>query len=178
MYGEVLSKKIIRTNLIAILAERSGSYTGTGKNQDNKEFSGTLELKTVANEKGISLKFSAIGTEGNEFNKNTNLYSKDTILFSEEWAIICYDSKNELALWSLNSSIGTMAKFHLRRFRQISGTRSLFIFGYGSPESNTIYREEISIELLENGELSYNYSWGESGGHFLSRLTVTMKKTG
>ena len=154
MYGEVLSKKIIRTNFIAILAERSVSYTGTGKNHDNKEFCGTLELGTIANNKGVSLEFRAVGTEGNEFNKDTNLYSRDTVLFSEESSIICYDSKNELALWSLNSNIGTMAKFHLRRFRQISGTRSLFIFGYGSPENNTIYREEISIELWENGELS------------------------
>ena len=118
-----------------------------------------------------------MGVEGVEFNKDTTLYNRDTILFNEEYTLICSDNKNHLSLWTLNNNIGTLIKFDLRRFRQVSPKHCLFIFGYGDPEDNNVFREEITIELWDNDELSYNYSWGEAGGHFLSRSTISMKKT-
>ncbi len=90
--------------------------------------------------------------------------------------MICNDSENKLTLWTLNNNIGTMARFDLRRFRQVSPKHCLFIFGFGDPDDNNVFREEITIELWDEGDLSYNYSWGEAGGHFLSRSTVKMKK--
>jgi hypothetical protein len=90
--------------------------------------------------------------------------------------MICNDSNNELSLWTLNNNIGTMVKFDLRRYKQFTQRRHLYIFGFGNPEDNSVFREEIAIELHEDGDISYNYSWGEAGGLFLSRSTVKMKK--
>ncbi len=167
------SKKI---NLLEVLAKRDGHYLGKGVNHENKEFQGTLALRSIVNKKGVSLKYKAIGVEGNEFNKDTTLYNHETILYNEEYTLICNDSENKLTLWTLNNNIGTMARFDLRRYRQVSPKHSLFIFGFGDPEDNNVFREEITIELWDDGDLSYNYSWGEAGGHFLSRSTVRMKK--
>ncbi len=166
-----------KVDYIEILRKRAGNYMGQGVNHEHKKFKGNLELRSIVNDKGLSIKYKAIGIEGIEFNNETTLYNEDTILYNEEHSVICSDSNNQLSLWTLNNNIGTMVKFELRRFRQVSSKRSLFIFGYGDPEDNTVFREEISLELWENGDLSYNYSWGENGGHFLSRSTIRMKKT-
>ncbi len=160
-----------------MLSKRDGNYMGIGVNHENKEFQGKLELRTIVNKKGVALKYSAVGVKGNEFNKDSMLFNGDTILYNEENTVICNDSENRLTLWTLNNNIGTMARFDLRRFRQVSSKHSLFIFGYGDPEDNNIFREEITMELWDNNDLSYNYSWGEAGGHFLSRSTIRMKKT-
>jgi hypothetical protein len=161
-----------------ILRKRAGIYMGHGINHENKKFKGDLELRNVVNNKGVSLKYKAVGTDGVEFNKETTLYNSETILYNEEWTLICSDSDNKLCLWTLNNNIGTMAKFDLRRYRHVSNKHQLFIFGYGEADDNAVFREEITIELWDNGDLSYNYSWGEAGGMFLSRSTIRMKKIG
>jgi hypothetical protein len=169
----VKEKKI---NLLEILVKHEGTYTGFGKDQDEKEFKGSLEMSNVAGNKGVLIRYRAIGVEGNEFNKSTTLFNRDTVLFNEETTIICYDNQNKLSLWTLNNKIGTMTKFDFRRYRQVSSKHSLFIFGFGAQEDNNVFREEITIELWENQDISYNYSWGEAGGHFLSRSVIRMKK--
>lgn len=171
-----MQSKNKKINLLDILTKRDGNYMGIGINHENKEFQGTLTLTSIVNNKGVSLRYKAIGIDGNEFNKDTNLYNHETILYNEEYTLICNDSENKLALWTLNNNIGTMARFDLRRFRQVSPKHCLFIFGFGDPDDNNVFREEITIELWDEGDLSYNYSWGEAGGHFLSRSTVKMKK--
>jgi len=37
-------------------------------------------------------------------------------------------------------------------------------------------REEISIEFMDNGDLSYDYYWGMPDGEFMKHSTATMKK--
>lgn len=167
------SKKL---NLLELLTKREGKYVGIGVNHEKKDFKGILEVKSVVNHKGVSFRYKAIGMAGTEFNKDTVLYNEETVLYNEEYTIICYDNENKLALWTLNNNIGTMVRFDLRRYRQVSPKHILFIFGYGDPDDNNIFREEITIELWDNDDLSYNYSWGEAGGHFLSRSSVRMKK--
>lgn len=169
-------KKKSKSEPLSIFQKFEGHYRGNGINHENKEFTGNLELKSIVNKKGIAITYKAIGNDGIEFNKETTLYNKDTIFYNEEYAIICYDCDNKLTLWTLNSSIGTMAKFDLRRQRQASSKHFIFIFGFGDIADDTIFREEITIELWENGDLSYNYSWGEAGGLFLSRFTLRLKK--
>lgn len=158
------------------LVNRSGYYAGTGTNHEKKEFRGELDLKTIVNGKGVLISYRAVGISGIEFNKDEHLYNRETVMYNEESTFICYDKNNELSLWTLNNNIGTMVKFDLRRFKQFSTKRNLYIFGFGDPLDNNVFREEITIELHENGDISYNYSWGEAGGLFLSRSTIQMKK--
>jgi len=164
-------------HLLEILLKCAGHYMGLGVNHEKKEFKGDLELIPIVNKKGLLLKYRAVGTKGIEFNKPESLYNLETILYNEEHTIIAYDNKNRLSLWTLNLNVNTFVKFDLKHYKQVAPKRYLFIFGFGKPEDSTIYREEITIELWENGDISYNYAWGESEGHFVSRSTVRMKKT-
>jgi hypothetical protein len=175
--NKVMPVKEKKLNLLEHLVKFDGNYMGIGKNHEEKEFKATLEMRSVVSRKGVMMIYRAIGVDGTEFNKDITLYNRDTILFNEEATLICYDPENKLTLWTLNSNIGTMARFDLRRYRQVSSKHSLFIFGFGDPDDNNVFREEITIELWENGDLSYNYSWGEAGGHFLARSNVRMKRT-
>ena len=164
-------------HLIDVLQKWTGHYKGIGLNHENKEFKGDLELSSIVNHRGLLIKYKSVGTSGIEFNKPESLYNIDTMLYNEEHTIIALDNINNLSLWTLNSSYNTFIKFDLRRYKQIIPKRHLFIFGFGNPKDFKIYREEITIELWENGDLGYNYAWGESEGHFVSRSTIRMKKT-
>ena len=164
-------------DLLEVLMKRSGHYMGIGVNHEHKEFKGDFEIIPVVNKRGIHIKYKAVGTSGVEFNKHESLYNIDTILFNEEHTVIAYDNNNRLSLWTLNNNITTFIKFDLRRYKQVTPKRHLFIFGFGNPDNNNIYREEITIELWDNGDLSYNYAWGEPEGHFVSRSTIRMKKS-
>lgn len=165
-----------KINLLEHLVKHDGRYEGIGSNHEDKEFKGMLEVRSVVNNKGVTFRYKAIGLAGTEFNDPKALYNEDTVLYNEEYTIICNDNENKIALWTLNNNIGTLVRFDLRRFRQVSPKHAIFIFGYGDPEDNNIFREEITIELWENKDLSYNYSWGEAGGLFLARFSVRMKK--
>ncbi len=164
-----------KTELLDAFIGKEGIYTGSGINHENHEFRGHLELKRIINNKGIEIKYNAIGIEGTELNKANTLFNENTILYSEENTIIAYDSENKLCLWTLNSNIPSMVKFDLRRYREIAGKKHIFIFGFGDPDENVLFREEISIELSKN-EITYSYSWGQADGMFISHSTATMKK--
>lgn len=165
-----------KANLLEVFIGKEGVYTGTGINHENTVFNSQMELKRIINGRGVEIKYKAIGIEGSELNKPTALYNEETILFNEENTIIAYDSQNKLCLWTLNSNIPSMVKFDLRRFREISGKKHIFIFGFGDPAVDVIFREEISIEISANDEITYSYSWGQADGMFISHSTATMKK--
>ncbi len=161
---------------LQILIKNAGFYTGFGVNHEDKQFKGLLEITPVINNKGVVIKYRAVGTTGDEFEKSVNLYSRDTILFSEEHSLIAHDNHNKLCLWTLNNNVPTVCVFKLRRFRRIPNDKTIFIFGFGDKDDDKIFREEIIIEIWDAGSIAYNYFWGEAGGHFLSRSQIIMRK--
>ncbi len=159
-----------------ILVNSAGFYTGFGVNHEDKQFRGLLEITPVVNNRGVNVKYRAVGTMGDEFEKDINLFSKDTILYNEEHTLIAYNNHNKLCLWTLNNNAPTVCLFKLRRFRRIPGNKTIMIFGFGDRGDDKIFREEISMEIWDAGNIAYNYFWGEPGGLFLSRSTVIMRK--
>ncbi len=49
-----------------------------------------------------------------------------------------------------------------------------FTFGFNTPSDRSTFREEITLDLWPNQELSYTYSWGMPGGEFKERSGVRM----
>ena len=165
-----------KLDLLDIFNGRDGSYMGFGSDLDERQFRGELEVKHIAGGKGISLKFKAVGINGTDFNNPINLFNQDTISYNEEYSTIAYDTDNRLSLWTISSNIPTMVKFGLRRYREVSQDKHIFIFGFGEPDDGSVFREEITIELSGNNEFAYNYSWGQSDGMFLARWSAIMKR--
>jgi len=165
-------------DILSLLRKYEGNYRGFGYNHENRKFRGRLNIKPIVSNMGIYIHYTAIGTEGANLNKPTTLYTKETAIYNEEHITIALDHENNLKLWSLNSNIGTMIIFDFRGMKYITNQKKhIVIFGYGTIEDNTMFREEITIELWDNGEIGYSYTWGESKGLFLSRSFITMKKT-
>ncbi len=160
-----------------MLRKYEGNYRGIGYNHEEKKFRGRLNIKPVVNNKGIYIHYTAIGTHGDYLNKQATLYSKETAIYNEEHNTIALDHENNLKLWNLNSNLGTMITFDFRGMKYITNQKHVIIFGYGKIEDNTNFREEITFELWDNGDIGYNYTWGEPKGTFLAHSSVTMKKT-
>lgn len=165
-----------KTDLLEIFRSKDGTYMGFGTDIDDRQFRGDLEVKHIAGGKGISLKFKAVGMSGTEFNKHTHLYNEDTVLYNEEYGTIAFDTDNRLSLWVISSNIPTMVKFGLRRYREVSKDKHIFIFGFGEPDDGSVFREEITIELTGDNDFAYNYSWGQSDGMFIARWSAILKR--
>ena len=165
-----------KINILNIFKDRDGTYLGFGADIDDRQFRGDLEVRHIAGGKGIALKYKAVGMEGSEMNNSSHLYNEETILYNEEYSTIAYDTKNHLCLWALSTNIPTMVKFNLRHYREVSQNQFVLIFGFGDKEDSTTFREEITIELTGDSEITYNYSWGQPDGTSLAGSSVTMKK--
>jgi hypothetical protein len=161
---------------LKILINSSGFYTGFGVNHEDKQFKGILEITPVVGNRGVYVKYRAVGMKEQGPAKDIELYNRDMQLFNEEHTLIAYNNDNKLCLWTLNSNVPTVCVFKLRRFRRIPNVKSIIIFGFGSKEDSEHFREEIAIEIWDAGNIGYNYYWGEAGGHFLARSTVIMRK--
>jgi len=143
-------------NVIASLSEASGKYKGNGINHDNEDFVGSLEINKVLGKKGIELLFSAVG--------------KDGTCYHNEKTIISTDFNGKIMMWNLNSNSPGMAVLELR------STDNGIVFGIGQSEDRNSFREEVKIELDQDG-VGYHYSWGMPGEEFKYRSGLKMTRT-
>ena len=160
---------------LTFIAGHAGYFRGIGLNNSDQQFVGELTIKKIVSGIGVTLDYKAIGIEGEEYQKFNTLFSKHQILFNEEHSLVSYDSENNLCMWSLNLNIGTTVVFEFRRMKEV-GEKMVLIFGFGDYTDNEMFREEISLEFWQNGDISHNYAWGESGGVFLARSACRMSR--
>jgi hypothetical protein len=153
---------LVEMKLLSLLGLKEGRYTGTGLNDGHQKFTGELILNPVVNNYGVHIAYKATGIDGT--------------VYSEEHTLISLNNENKLCLWTLNSNFHTTIVFDFKSHKRIPGEKDILIFGFGNAKDNSMFREEISIELFDNGRLSYNYYWGMPNGVFMKRSSITMKK--
>ena len=144
------------------LCNKSGKYVGEGMTDHDKCFTGYLDIEPVINNDGVQLKFKTI--------------DKDGTIQNEEHTLIALNTENIISLWTLNNSFHTYIPFEFRDHKKINGDKEILIFCFGDVRKNKSFREEISLELYENGDIGYNYFWGFPSGEFLARSNSLMKK--
>ncbi len=152
---------MVEMKLLSLLGLKAGKYSGEGLNDGHQKFTGELILMPVVNNYGVHIAYKATGM--------------NSTVLSEEYTLISLSNENKLCLWTLNSNFHTTITFDFKSHKRILREKDIIIFGFGNPDDNTIFREEISIELFDNGELSYNYYWGMPDGVFMKHSSVTMK---
>jgi hypothetical protein len=158
----VFAPGLVEKKLLSLLGLKAGRYTGQGLNDGHQKFTGELVLTPVVNNFGVHIAYKAAG--------------KDGTVYSEEHTLISLNNENKLSLWTLNSNFHTTITFDFKSHKRIPGEKDIIIFGYGDSEDNSMFREEIDIELFDNGTLGYNYYWGMPDGVFMKRSSVKMKK--
>ncbi len=148
--------------ILSLLGLKAGRYTGKGLNDGYQKFTGELILTSVVNNYGVLIGYKATG--------------KNRTVYNEEHTLISLNNQNKLCLWTLNSNFHTTITFDFKSHKRFPGRKDIIIFGYGDTENTSNFREEIAIELFDNGELGYNYFWGLPDGTFVKHSSITMKK--
>jgi hypothetical protein len=154
-------------DFIGLLGERAGSYSGITENQAGQGYRTTLEIAPLADREGYSLLYQAGGLDG-------------TVYFTEESTIELRGEEVDLLV--PGASVKGMdpdkpVRFELRREEAADGSFRGFVFGFGDILDRTIFREEITIDLWENGDVGYRYAWGEPGEDLVPRTATRMKRT-
>lgn len=148
--------------LLELFTSRTGTYSGKGMKDNHSEFSAQVDLYSIVNNDGISIKYKALDNYGD--------------LFGEEHTVISLNTENKLTLWTLNSNFHTMHIFKFKNYKRIPHIKDILIFGFDTPEPQNDHREEITFELWDNGNLSYHYFWGWPNGEFLTCTNLTLSK--
>lgn len=143
------------------LSLRTGKYSGEGVYDFEDKFNGQLELKSIIDNYGIQIRYKMMG-EGNE-------------KYHEENTLIALNGDNIVTLWTLNSDFHTNISFEIRDHKR-AGDKESIIFGFSEAGHDDNFREEIIIDLYDNGDFGYNYFWGLPNGEFFSRSNCVLKK--
>jgi hypothetical protein len=157
----LVSPALYMKQLLEMLSSRAGVYEGIGLN-DHHQFNGRIEIIPVVGDYGININYKAEGI--------------DNDVFQIEHNIIALNNENKITLYTLNNKFNTMLMFEFRHHKRIHGEKDILIFGFGDATDKFIFREEISIELWDNGNISYNYFWGHPTGDFLARSNIMLSK--
>jgi len=148
-------------NIITNLNFRKGEYEGQGINHEGQPFVGRLSLKPAVQDRGVSITFTATGFDGT--------------IFHQEQSLISMNMAEKLCLWNLNTNVPGLLEHSYRREENLDAGSS-YVFGFGETENRNSFREEIGIDLWNNGEISYRYLWGMPSGDFAPRSSVRMKR--
>ena len=137
-----------------------GRYQGEGINHEGQPFKGMLFLSPVFGGKGFNLQFKAEGKDGS--------------IYHQEESKLAPMMDGTLCLWNFNTNTPGLVPHELRKFE--NSDHSKFTFGFNQPSDTNSFREEITLELWSNGDISYSYSWGLPQGEFKERSALRMKK--
>lgn len=142
-------------NLFAL----NGSYFGSGVNHENQKFEGSIQLTPIAGGKGAQLSFKATGLDGKIYHEETSLLGPG------------FDEKPCLFVLSNNHPAVTP---HVLKSEAQTSEGSLYVFGFGKISDPNSFREEITLQIFQDGSVSYTYAWGLPGGEFQERSGVRM----
>ena len=144
-------------DLIEVLKQLQGTYSGSGINHENQKFVGKMQLDPIVCGAGLQIKFEAKGL--------------DEEIYHTELSTIATDFNKKIKMWNLNSNTPAMTELALEE-----STDTKAIFRYGNITENETFREEIHIEVIDK-KISYDYHWGLPGGEFRLRSGVKMSRT-
>lgn len=146
-----------------ILSKTCGSYVGEGINHEGQAFTGRFLLKPILDGRGFAIEFSAT--------------RKDGTVYHKEESRIAPSLGEKLTLWNFNTNTPGLVPHELRSLKPKSESIASFVFGFNQPTDSKSFREEVALDIWNNGEVSYTYSWGLPGGEFKERSGVRMRKT-
>ncbi len=147
-------------HILHLLAEHRGLYQGEGRNHVGECFTGRLELLRLPEDRTMAIRFSAAAPDG-------------TIYHAEE-SIVADEAEDVVLVVESENMPEKVLEHRFRREEAADGSFHAFVFGYNEVGDRESFRQEIAIELWENGDIGYRYSWGLPGGEFEPRSSVRM----
>jgi hypothetical protein len=147
-------------NILTALLAQPRIFTGHGTNHEGEAFVGRMEIQALIGSSALMLHYSATGMDGK------HLHGEATLLGNSQDGKLC--------LWPVMEELPLVLP-HPEVSRSISKDGELaVVFASGPHEMREIFREEITIQLHANGELTYAHSWGMPGGEFQARSSCVL----
>ncbi|MEQ1723551.1 MAG: VOC family protein [Pseudobdellovibrio sp.] len=146
---------------LQILNSICGTYQGEGTNHEDQVFNAIFKLKPLFNGKGFSLQFTATGKDGTVFHK--------------EESTLALALNEKLTLWNFNTNSPALIAHELKTSAIRPDCKASLLFGFNEISDVKSFREEVALDIWNNGEVSYTYSWAMPGGEFKERSSVRMK---
>jgi hypothetical protein len=150
--------KELRKIMIQKLSKLTGLYIGEGLNHEGQKFEAVFNISNT-HPSGLAFFYEARGNNGTVFHSENSLVGKSL-------------SQN-LSLWVLSSNHPAIIEHPLKK-QETTDAGQKFIFGFGNVEDRNSFREEIHLEVLENG-LRYTYHWGMPNQEFAERSGCFLK---
>ncbi|WP_374587407.1 hypothetical protein [Ideonella dechloratans] len=155
-------------DLIQALSRGPQQWRGLGRNHEDEEFTGRLELQPLVEERGVLLRYRA-------------LRLPDGRLVHEEATLLARDTEGRLCLWPVMSELPGIWCHHIvlaeGRLDAAPDTRGRWEarFATDPREARDSFRQEIRLTLDPAGELRYAHAWGLPGGDFGERSACAMR---
>jgi hypothetical protein len=144
---------------VELLLQRAGQYQGHGINHEDQPFHGELEIGPLLGNRGVTLKFRAVGIDGT--------------VYHDERSWVAPDEGGEIAMWSIHSNGEGVLKHTRRNGAGVEGANTL-VFGLGDRNDPAVFRIEVALDLWADGAVGYRFAWGQPGGEFKPRSSVRM----
>jgi hypothetical protein len=147
---------------LTLLATRTGTYAGAGVNHEGEAFRGVLRMHAVLGGRGTRLRFVATRADG--------------VVLHEEETLIGADPTGSPTLVTLSSNLPGLLAHDLVDVHR--GDAVQLVFRHGDVGDDSVFREEIRLDLLPEGDVAYSFAWGLPGGAFADRSSVCMRRIG
>ena len=148
-------------NIVTELKKYIGEYSGEGINHEQQKFLAEFKLGKIVSGKGFELNFLAKGTDGS--------------MFHEEKSLLCSSLDETLTLWNFNNNCPGLVPHKLDSVKKTDGGLELK-FNYNDLSNQNLFREEVKLQLFDDGNMGYHYSWGMPEGEFKERSGLVMSK--
>jgi hypothetical protein len=151
-------------NILSVLVSGPTAFCGEGINHEKETFTGALAVQPLEGGRAVLLSYSATLKIG-------------TVVHSES-ALLGSGTDGRLCLWPVMSELPVILPHTEVMTNAEPGKYKLAVFGTGSRDDSATFREEISIQVNEDGSLVYSHAWGLPGGSFENRSSCSMVPSG
>jgi hypothetical protein len=124
----------------------STEFSGHGKNHQGDIFSASMKIKITFDSTTAEISFSASDTE-QTFHTERTWIAEDLLT-------------GVLGLWTISTNTPGVLHHRLLKDEMVGTEKRRFTFGLGNADDMSRFRQEIQLDLMNDGQLSYRYFWG------------------
>ena len=129
-------------------------------NEENEAFVGKLKVGVLEDGRAVMLSYTATLATGK--------------IVHTESTLLAMGPNRKLCLWPVMSELPVVVPHEEISARTEPPNAVASVFGTGPRDDSSGFREEITVQLNNDGTLLYAHAWGLPGGAFEARSSCCM----
>lgn len=151
-------------DLLTALASGPPCLRGSGVNHENERFTGELRVQVLEAGRAVLLLYRAVLDNGD--------------IAHTESTLLATGPDGRLTLWPVMSELPVVIPHGATELQRGAGAALRGVFSTGPRSDASVFREEIGIEIQEDGALVYRHAWGLPGEPFAERSSCHLAPGG